>query len=289
MSQKVSFKFIPAIQKLKREIVAIGNDEIGKVYFLKRFCRVAGEREALDATEKNQNEGQFLLVQLADKISKDKGISISDAYSYIFPSESDSEVVNDFNPMLEYPAEMKALLGLRSQTNRMKDAVATVMMNTRVAFPIELSANADTNSESLQVVGLSFPLKDNDLIKFGTCTVKVTRHHEVDAEAISVHPLTANLAAERVGFLANFESGKEKVGYPDWTSEDTKQLPENLIDEIFAFYQREAAGLPEVQEEVEEKNDQDLATTKTLTPSENSANENLSTGENSTTESLATA
>ncbi len=267
----MSYKFIPAIQKLKREIVAIGNDEIGKVYFLKRYCRVAGEREALDATEKNQNEGQFLLVQLADKIKKDKGISTEAAYGYIFPSEENNEVVKDFNPMVEYPDEMRALLGLRSQTNRMKDAVATVMMNTRVAFPIELTANADINSESLEVVGLSFPLQNNDLIKFGSCTAKVVGNHEADAESVTIQPLSEKLASGRVGFLANFESGKEKVGYSDWTTEDTKQLPENLIEEIFAFYQREAAGVGEVQEEtVTKKNEPKKATKKSLKASDDS-------------------
>lgn len=286
------YKFIPAIQKLKREIVAIGNDEIGKIYFLKRYCRVAGEREALDSTELQQNKGQFLLVKLADKISKDKGVSLDEAYKFIFPSESD-EVVKDFNPMLEYPEEMQELIGLRSQTNRMKDAVATVLMQTRVAFPVELSANADINSESLHLTSLSFPLKDRDTVKFGNCKAIVVGNYEAseDEAAIAVKPISEKLAAGRIGFLAGFESGKERVGYSDWSAEDTKQLPETLIDAIYEFYQREAAGLPEVEEKVEEpaKNDQTATPTNSLLPSENLVSENQLTGESSTIELPVTA
>lgn len=277
-------KVLPLIKKLNRTIVPVGNEETGILYFEKRHHRTVGEREALDSTELKQNKGQFLLVKLAGKIAENKGIKVADAYNYIFPSE-DQQIDEDFNVMLEYPEEMQELMALRSQTNRLKDEVATVLISGRVAYPVKLAANAGFNSTTLAVEPLAFNLKQGDRLKFGKCVVELTANYLADCEAISVTPISENLPAETVGFLVDFATGKEKLGNAEWTLEDTKVLPETLTEEIYAFYQRESAGLSETEVKAEdEKNDQTPVTTNSLTPSTESAESSLPTGSDSTSD-----
>lgn len=299
----MSFKFIPAIQKLTRKhgIVAVGTEEI-TFYLYKRYCRTVGERQLLDGEQKNHNEGQFILAQLADKISKDKGISFEKALEYIFqpqPQESKYaddaahlEAIREFKPMIEYPEEMKALNGLKAQTNRLQFVVATILMQTRVAFPVQLADNAIAGTETVTLNSLSFGITDKSVFKSDNVTMTVIGNYQPSDEPVSirVQPLAQNIAANRTLFLIDFETGKEKIGCKEWTHEDTAALGEEVVGELHAFYQREEAGLDEVPEEVEsEKNAQSQEPqTKSLTPSDNSTSNPSLTGSDSTTESSLT-
>lgn len=252
------FKFIPAIQKLNRkhELVPVGSDEI-KFYLLKRYCRTVGERELLDAAQKNHNDGQFLLVRLGDKISKDKKIPFDKALEYVFkPSPEKSEfaddaahleAIRDFNPMLEYPDEMKELNGLKTITNKTQFVTTTILMQTRVAFPIQLAHNAEAGATSVTLASLPFVIADKSSFKSEGAILKVVGSYQPSEEEITiqVESLHQNLAAERTLFLVDFETGKTKIGCSEWTTEDTAALPERVAEAFWAFYQREEAELDE--------------------------------------------
>ncbi len=278
----MSFSFIPAIQKLKNkhEIVPVGSEEV-TFYLYKRFGRTVGERQLIDAEQSNHNEGQFLLAQLADKIAKDRNISFNQALEFIFPPNPEDskysdvpghlEAIADFKPMVEYSEEMKSLNALKAKTNRLQCAITTIMMQTRAAFPIQLADNAEINAEEIKVASLAFPIADKSVFKSGNALVTVVGNYQPseDEVTITVKPLTQNLAAERIFFLADFETGKEKIGCPEWTPDNTAVLPEDVVEAIHGFYQREEAGLGEVQEEVAEKNEeptQKKAAKKSLKP-----------------------
>lgn len=299
----MSFKFLPAIQKLKRQhgVVPVGSPEI-TFYFYKRFCRTAGERQLLDAEQKSHNEGQFILAQLADKISKDKGIPFEKAIEYIFkPSPEDSKyaddaghlaAIQDFKPMLEYPEEMKQLNGLKAVTNNLQFVVATILMQTRAAFPIQLADNAAANAESVVLASLPFAITDKSVFKADGAKLTVVGNYQPteDQITISILPLAQNLAANRTLFLVDFETGKEKIGCPEWSHDDTAVLPEEIVEAFYAFFQREEAGMDEIVVKTEdaEKNEQTPTQQSLLTPSEESVNPSLSTGEASTIESSPT-
>jgi hypothetical protein len=121
-------------------------------------------------------------------------------------------------------------------------AIATLMIQKRVAFPVELLAPVAFNATSIKIAPISFYLKDKQVIKFGDCLVIVNGNHEPAVEEdyliINVFPVSENLEAV-IGFLYSKGEKKYQVGTEDWTEEDTKGCSNEFVVAIYKFYENE--------------------------------------------------
>jgi hypothetical protein len=270
------------------EIVAVGDEEIGFIYLEKRRFVTVGEREVIDEWEIKRQQGLSVIDKLIRKVARDRSITRQEAQKLVFPQQvENTEVVPEAeNILLEYPEEAQELSLLNLPANKLKAVVATEFIKGRVAYPVELVANAPINSDKLAIAPSSFYLKDGDGIKFGSCIVTVKSNHDLEAEQASVAPVSENLVNGAVGFSYSLSNKKPIIGSPDWTYDDTRQLDERLVDTIFDFYQNERAGWIEINEG--DKTSGERETTSQL-PSLNESTGQNSIGESSPTESLILA
>ncbi|NEP57906.1 MAG: hypothetical protein F6K31_12925 [Symploca sp. SIO2G7] len=238
---------IPVLKKKKPSIVPIGSEETGYIYLQKRHHCVSGERMEIDEYEIKQMQGQVVLDRLARKICEDKGVNRDYAMSLIFPKEDEvaSQAEDEQNILLQYPEEMEQLVSLRIPANKLKAVVATVFIQRRVAYPVQLVKAAKLNQSGLAIAPAAFHIKDGAVIKFGSCLTTALLNHDLGAETLSVEEISESLAADTVGFLYDPSTQSEIVGATEWTFEQTNDLDENLIELIYEFYQREKARLPE--------------------------------------------
>jgi hypothetical protein len=165
----------------------------------------------------------------------------------------DAETSDDI--LLEYPDEAEQLNKLGLATAKLKNFVTTLFIQERVLFPIELTQEAPINSTHLNIQPATAYLKDGYQVKFGNCIATVQGNHDLDAELIAVAPTSERLPAGAVGFLWFPEMKAYLRGMGDWTNEDTKNLDERLVDEIFDFYQNERSGWPNTAEAAEARGD----------------------------------
>lgn len=270
-------KRLPFARTPKIEIVPVGQEEHGILYLQKRNSRTVSERTSLDEAELKQSKGQLILFKLAKQIASDKDISAEAALTQILAGNGTSPL------LLDYLEEMHELLSLRGETDKLKDLVATILIKGRIAYPVVLGSNAKTGTEKLAIAPLSFPLADGDLIKFDSVKVEIKGNYEPGATELEICALCSNISSQRVGFLCNFESGMPRLGDFEWTLEDTGTLGEELIEDLYEFYQvevnggvRPTAASPEGNDNPSTNQSDNSKTLPQLTPS---------TGEKSTGES----
>lgn len=233
----------PVIKKsAKSEVVAVGNESIGCIYLEKRGCITVGERMSIDEHETRRQKAGIIAAKLVKRISVDKGITIEEAQNLLSPKRANPDEAEVDNSAIVYDyiedfTELNTLSALDGVS--VATAIATIFIQNRVAYPVEVTEVAKLNATKLSIAPTSFYIKDKQQIKFGNCIVTVKGNHDVDSEVLSVHPIS-----ERVfpgsGFLYN--GRRYQIGTEEWTEKDTKELDETLITEIFNFYQNERAG-----------------------------------------------
>lgn len=279
-------KRLPFARTPKIEIVPVGQEEHGILYLQKRNSRTVSERTSLDEAELKQSKGQLILFKLARRIAEDKDISSEQALAQILAGNGTSPL------LLDYLDEMHELLSLRGETDKLKDLVATILIKGRIAYPVVIGSNAKAGVEKLAIAPLSFPLADGDLIKFDSVKVEIKGNYEPGATELEICALGSNISSQKVGFLCNFESGNPRLGDPDWTLEDTGTLGEELIEDLYEFYQVEVNGGVRPTAASPEGNDNPSTNqsdnSKTL-PQLNSSTGEKSTGESKDTELLTIA
>ena len=238
----------PVIKKsAQSEIISVGNESIGSIYLEKRGCITVGERMSIDEHETRRQKAGIIAAKLVKRISVDKGITIEEAQNLLSPKRANpdeaevdnSAIVYDYIEDFTELNTLSALDGISVAT-----AIATIFIQNRVAYPVEILETAKLNAVKLSIAPTSFYIKDKQQIKFGNCIVTVRGNHDIDSELLSVQPVSEKINPG-AGFL--YSGRRYQIGTDEWTEKDTKELDETLITEIFNFYQNERAGWVNVE------------------------------------------
>lgn len=282
-------KALPFIVQPKTDIRAIGSPEYGVIHLLKKGS-ISPRENPIDLQEAGTRQAkvQLMLQQAIKRLAKEEGVSNSEARKRLFAApvkdaESGQET-DDSASLYDHLSSTEAaeLLNLREDTAATALKAATLFIRYRVAYPVQIVSNAQFGVPELTVAPLSFPIADGQKIQFGGIKVQVNGFHEVGAETIAVAAIPQPIADGKIGYLCNFETGKQQIGDPEWTEDDTAELPEPLILAIYRFYELEMAGLEE--EPQQEQQDAEGKEPAQLS-SADLPSESRSTGENSSSDS----
>lgn len=263
-------------RKSHAEIELIGNDKIGLLYLEKRYSISVGERIEIDGYEATKSKAQISATKLIRKIAKDKNVTFQEAQDLIYPKTDGNTVVDNSELIIDYAEDFT---DLRYQSDiegiSLEVAIATIFIKNRIAYPVTVLEEASINASFIVIEPTSICLNNKQQIKFGNVTAVVRGNHHEDVDTIQVEPLTGKILEGTTGFLSN--GNKYVLGTDDWTSDDTKLLDENLVNQIFRFYENERLGW--------EKRDNDIPNTETEVGEQQKLTGTNSIGESSPTES----
>jgi hypothetical protein len=264
-------------RKFQSTIQSVGNEEIGILYLERRNSISVGERMIIDEYQGKKNKAQILATQLIRRIAKNRNISFDEAQQLIAPRDENGVIVDNSDIIVEYAEDFTELRFLTdSEAISMEVAVATIFIQNRVAYPLTLKKKASINSNYLEINPISICLKGKNQIKFGNVSAVIRGNQPADIDVIQIEPLEENIDADTTGFL--MEGRKYVLGSEEWTIEDTKALDENLVNEIFQFYENERLGWATPEP----------VPTPTESEIEDTVGERLLTGVDSTGESKST-
>ena len=231
-------------KKPKYEILPIGDELSGIIYLEKRGSLTVGEASAIDLIDAKRQKAAIIASKLVKKISVDRGVTIAEAQELLSPTRSaDGVEVDNSSVIYDYIEDFTELNSLSAiDSASVSIAITTLLIQKRVAFPVELLAPVAFNAISIKIAPVSFYLKDKQVIKFGDCLVVVNGNHqpavEEDYLTINVLPVSENLEAT-TGFLYSKGEKKYQVGTDDWTEEDTKGCSSEFVSAIYKFYENE--------------------------------------------------
>ena len=241
-------------RKVKSEIVVIGDPEIGEIHVEKRGSISVGERMQIDEAGTNKDQGRILWAKLADRVSKDRGISVEAAEDLIRGQitveaengqPSNTTVANNehIKFIAEYAKdyyELSSVFALIGISNIV--VTVDVFIKARGLVRVHLESDAKINATTLDIEPASIYLNNKQRIRFGSQIVVVNANHDMEADTIKVNKIAEPIAAQTIGYLLAENSRSLLTGFAAWKLEDTKGLSESLVSEIYEFYQSEAAG-----------------------------------------------
>lgn len=228
-------------RKSRSEVIAIGDENVGIIYLEKRGFISVGERMEIDEYELSRNKAQIAATKLIKTIAEDKGISFEAAKELLSPKPVDGVTVDNGDIIYDYAerfAELQSLSAIHSNT--LAVAIATILIQYRAAYPVQIDYDAAINATALDIVPQSINFRNKQQIAFGSVKVTVKGNQSSDVSVIQVEPIEQPLAEGDIGFLV--DGRKYIVGSDEWTIEDTKALDENLVSAIYDFYQNERLG-----------------------------------------------
>jgi len=257
--------------KPKVEIVPVGSPSIGGILYLqsKGASSLTPNENPIDDQElrKRQQKLAIALEKRVKEIAQEKNISKAEARKKLYGSqvkqagdEPQVEVDDNEEGFFDFlgPDEQKLVFDLEEDSKTIKIRAATRMIQYRAAIPVIVREPAEAKSREIKVEPLSHPLGSGDVVRFGDYVVALRNHAGYGAERIEVQDTPIPLKQAEVGYLCDSASSQIKVGFPEWTEEDTKDLlGEQLILAIHDFYMVEAGEavdekLPEGEEVTEE-------------------------------------
>ncbi|EKU98040.1 hypothetical protein Lepto7375DRAFT_7299 [Leptolyngbya sp. PCC 7375] len=232
----------------------------------------------------------FLTYPNEYQVSKQLKQRILKSVSLLSFESSDTEVVDDDeNELFDYLDEQTAelLFSLQEDKARLAIRAATFMLKYRVVYPVVALANSVAGSKHIHVQPPQAPIEKNVSVRFGphkyaeTTELLVPGFNQTDT--LHVDELPFEIKDGDVGFICQPGSINLKIGFPDWTEQDTRDnIPEELIALLFQFYQKEAGIVTDTDDSDDsvDNNEGNL-----LTPSQNQLEQSPSTGDESTTDS----
>ena len=273
-------------KKKKAEIVAVGTENHGYLYLQRLGYLKAGESLEVKKYSATKKQVTGVINAVIKGIAKDKEITREEASEYIFGKEVDGTRVfpSDQDTVLsEYEEELGELNKNEVPTLEIWNFVANLMLSGfyvdgefvpgRVAFQVQLLEDVSLNVEKIKIEGLGFPLPDGTKIKFNSTILVVKGNHDAEIEEVAIEKSPGNVKGGEIGFLYDDFKRQFVLGNEEWTFADTANLPQELIQAIFEFYQSETLNLMEETgegkaltplEEVQ-KMDTEVAENKTLT------------------------
>ncbi len=233
-------KFSPFINSPKPDIQKVGNQSTGYIYLLKKNGLTPNENavDMQEASRKQAKVSALFLTAIQGYADKHK-ISEEEAKDIFF---SDSNV--DINPVnyLDAASKEQYLMLLQDVSDTQYNA-ATLMIKYRLLYPVEVTAKAKAGSDTIKVSPLAMPLVKGDKLRFTNGFLVVSAVADAGESVVSVEPGIAVDAGE-VGYLIDFETGKERVGDPHWSLNDTRDLlMESQVAALYDFYKSETGGL----------------------------------------------
>lgn len=242
------------------EFEQVGTEEIGSIYLLKRDrLKVRENPVAIQEADRRQAKVIALIGTAVSRLASEKNMTEEEANECFFPSAQNGVTV--------MPREnLTAWLNLQEKTEfyevnstlSTKYAVATLFIQCRLGWHVEVTEPAKAKAASLEVAPLRWEMPIGSRIQFNGFTAELTEAAELDAEILYVKPLPQKVDRS-VGFLVDPVTNHPKVGMDDWTDRDTSDLDEAHVDAIYAFYQ-EQSGLTRQRSEGKQpsQNSEDL-------------------------------
>lgn len=284
-------------QKLEYE--AIGTEETGVIYLLKRGG-ISPSENPQDVQEmiQRQAEATLIFLQGVRQLAERDGITTEEARQRIFPTKTAEEeeeekrtglavVVDevDLYDVLD-PAQAKNLILNQENAREVAIRSATLFIQNRLLYPIVLTKDVKAKATELTIEPLRFGIAIGNKFKIEEVTIESKEEADFDSEAIDITAIPQSFEAGTVGFLLD-ATGRVKVGDEQWTDEMTrKYLMEQQITLIYTFYQSEIG----VKTKIDGDDDGTEGNLTSMTKSLNSSSistESRSTGEKSTGESKA--
>lgn len=268
---------LPFHKKPRVEIVPVGNENTGILYFKKIWGRTGSERSFVDDLEFKQATTQLKLLKLARKISKDKNKTPDEVLELISTNSEDPI-------LLDYLTDIEELLELRNEERSFRDKIVTLFINERMAYPVSFSETQNKGAKSLDIEPTN-GISQGSKIKVGSMVLELAQTYiEGYENLVVVEPLFSDIKAGSIGFQIN-KNGEYIFGNSDWKLENTQnsdELSEQLKDAIFEFYQLESIGgeLPSNPKKEQLTNESKTSKNSQVEPSQ--------IGKKSTTKSSAT-
>ena len=232
-------------KKSKYDIIPVGDELSGIIYLEKRGSLTVGEASAVDLINARRQKAAIIASKLVKRISTDRKISIAEAQELLSPTRSadGATEVDNSDVIYDYIEEFTGLNAQATIDNSsVSTAIATLIIQKRVAFPVQLLKPVAFNATSIKIAAINFHLNDKQVIKFGECLVTVDGNHEPniheDYLVVNVLPVAENLEAI-TGFLYNKAENKYQTGTLDWTQENSDDCDNEFITAIYKFYEIE--------------------------------------------------
>lgn len=276
------------------QVVPVGSELTGYVYLQKQGYITPNENP-VDFQEQQKKQRQFFTAynsrvkQLAQELNLSQA-EVRTKLAGLQTGEADPDapkdaVVDTGESFLDYLDEktLELMYQLQSDARTLAIRAATYMLQHRAAVPVVLREPAEPKSRELKVEPLSSPIGNDDIVRFGDYTVAVRGFANYGASTLEVKDTPIPLKKGEVGYLCDRESAQVKVGFPDWTIKDTEDyIGEELIAELYRFYQVEAGEAADAaisDAEVENEDLGDSETSPLLTGGKSSSDSSISESE----------
>lgn len=264
-------------KKKKVEIVAVGTENYGYFYLQRLGYLKAGESLEVKKYSATKKQVTGVISAVIKGIAKDKGgITWEAAAEYIFGKKVDGTVVfpSDQETVLSgYEEELGELSKNEVPTLEIWNFVAKTIMGGfwvegdiepvfvpgRLAFNVELLEDVLINDEKVKIERLGYPLPNGTKIKFGNTLLSVNGNHDKEVEDVLIEKSPGKIKGGEIGFLYDDFKRQYVLGDETLNFADIAEIPPELIQAIFEFYQSETLNLME-DEGTDEK--------KALTPLE---------------------
>lgn len=265
-------KPIPFLAKRpKLTIVPVGTELTGVVYLQKQGFITPNENP-VDFQEQQKKQRQFFTAynKRVKELAKELNLSQAEVRTKLAglqtgdadPDAPKDAIVDTGESFLDYldSETLELMYQLQADARTLAIRAATYMLQHRAAVPVILRQDAEPKARELKVEPITTPIGSDDIIRFDDYTVAARGYANYSAETLEVKDTPIPLKKGTVGYLCDRESSQVKVGFPDWTLTDTENfIGEELIAELYRFYQIEAGEAAEAQLDGEEVEiDEDL-------------------------------
>ena len=264
-------------KKKKEEIVAVGTENHGYFYLQRLGYLKAGESLEVKKYSATKKQVTGVISAVIEGISANKRIKREEAAEYIFGKKIDGTIVfpSDQDTVLSgYEEELNELSKNEVPTLEIWNFVAKTIMGGfwvegdiepvfvpgRLAFNVELLEDVLINDEKVKIERLGYPLPNGTKIKFGNTLLSVNGNHDKEVEDVLIEKSPGKIKGGEIGFLYDDFKCQYVLGDETLNFADIAEIPPELIQAIFEFYQSETLNLMEESEGTDEK--------KALTPLE---------------------
>lgn len=285
-------KPIPFLAKRpKLIIVPVGTEATGFVYLQKQGFITPNENP-VDFQEQQKKQRKFFTAynKRVKELAKELNLSQAEVRTKLAglqtgdadPDAPKDAIVDTGESFLDYldSETLELMYQLQADARTLAIRAATYMLQHRAAVPVILRQDAEAKSRELRVDAVTTPIGSDDIIRFDDYTVAVRGYANYGSETLEVKDIPIPLKKGTVGYLCDRDSAQVKVGFPDWTLEDTENfIGEELIAELYRFYQIEAGEAAEAQldgESEEVEMDEDLGESPSSTGEKFSSGYNTS-------------
>jgi hypothetical protein len=168
---------------------------------------------------------------------------------FFIPSDEDDETMIDYLD----DDTLELMYSLQEDARTLAIRAATYMLQHRAAVPVIVREDADAGARQLKIEPLTTPMGSEDIVRFDDYVVAARGAANYGSELLDVKDTPIKLTKGQVGYLCDRASAQVKVGFLDWSVEDTENyLGEDLIGSLYGFYQVEAGEAADISDEMKE-------------------------------------